>query len=76
MEKQALTSDTSRSLLGVLAGFVISMALIIGGVFCICLGHDWAGASIIVSCVVGLAGVFVGGKVLAKSSTSPPAARQ
>src|SRR5947207_2957265 len=38
MEKQALTSDTGRSSLGVAAGFVIGMTLIVGGVFAICLG--------------------------------------
>jgi uncharacterized membrane protein len=66
MEKQALSSETGRATLGVAAGFVIAMTLIIGGVFCICLGHDWAGATIIVSCVATLAGVFVHGRVQKK----------
>jgi uncharacterized membrane protein len=68
MEKQALTADSSRSTLGVTAGFIISMTLIIGGVFCISLGHDWAGSTIIVSCVATLAGVFVHGRMKKKQA--------
>jgi uncharacterized membrane protein len=70
MEKQALDSDTRRSSLGIVAGFLIAVALIVGGFVAICLGHDWAGATVIVSCIVGLAGVFVYGTQSRKKQES------
>ena len=61
MERKIVSGDFTQSYLGIAAGFVLSVMVILGGIYLIILGHDWAGASLIGLNVVGLAGVFVYG---------------
>lgn len=60
-ERTIVNGDSKRAYLGILAGFILSMVVIGGGIYLIATGHDWAGASLIGLNLVGLAGVFVYG---------------
>ena len=61
MERKIIRGDFTQSYLGLAAGFVLSAMVILGGIYLISLGHDWAGGSLIGLNLVGLAGVFVYG---------------
>ena len=61
IERTIVTGDSRRAYLGIVAGFVLSMVVIGGGIYLIATGHDWAGACLIGLNLVGLAGVFVYG---------------
>ncbi len=61
MEKTVIGGDSRRSYLGLAAAFFLSAMIIVGGVYLIVNGHDWAGGLLIGLDLVGLAGVFVYG---------------
>lgn len=61
LERSVVRENLKQSKLGLIAGFVLSAMVIIGGIFLIFLGHDWAGGILISINLVGLAGVFVYG---------------
>ena len=61
MEKTAIVGDSRRSYLGLAAAFILSSAIIGGGIYLIINDHDWAGVSLIGLDVVGLAAVFLYG---------------
>lgn len=52
-------ADSARDTLGLVAAFLLSATIIIGGIYLVAAGHDWAGASIISMNLVGLIGAFV-----------------
>ncbi len=52
-------ADSMRDTLGLVAAFLLSATIIIGGIYLVAKGHDWAGASIISMNLVGLIGAFV-----------------
>lgn len=54
-------SDSRRAYLGLVAGFIISVLGIGGGIYLIATGHDWAGLSLAGINLTGLVGVFVYG---------------
>jgi uncharacterized membrane protein len=61
MEWRVITADIIRAYAGVICGFLITvMAFVIGG-YLIYLGHDWAGATIIITDLAVLVGVFIYG---------------
>ena len=61
MEKMVIRGDSIRSYLGLIFGFILSMAVISGGIYLVANGHDWAGGVLIGLDIIGLAGVFVYG---------------
>jgi len=61
LEKAIVESDVRRSRVGMIAGLVVALSCIIGGVIAILCGHDWAGATVATATVAALAGVFVFG---------------
>jgi uncharacterized membrane protein len=61
MESRIIRGDFTLSYIGLAAGFVLSTLVILGGIYLISLGHDWAGSGLIGLNLVGLAGVFVYG---------------
>ncbi len=61
IEKMVVRGDSIRSYLGLLFGFILSMAVISGGIYLVANGHDWAGGVLIGLDIIGLAGVFVYG---------------
>ena len=61
MERKIISGDSNRSYLGLSAGFILSVMVILGGFYLIYQGHDWAGSVLIGLNLVGLAGVFVYG---------------
>lgn len=61
MEETVVKGDSRRSYLGLTAGFILSAAIIAGGVFLVANGHDMAGGLLVGVNIVGLAGVFVYG---------------
>ena len=61
MEETVIEGDSTRSYLGLIAGFILSAGTIAGGIFLIMNGHDWAGGLLVGVNLVGLAGVFVYG---------------
>jgi uncharacterized membrane protein len=52
-------AESIRDTLGLIAAFVLSATIIVGGIYLVAAGHDWAGASIISMNLVGLIGAFV-----------------
>ena len=61
LEKTVVNGESRMSLLGLVAGFVLSTMVIGGGIYLIASGHDIAGAALIGINLVGLAAVFVYG---------------
>ena len=61
LEKTVVHEDSKRSYLGLIAGFILSATIIIGGIYLIAVGHDWAGVTLVGSNLVGLAGIFIYG---------------
>ena len=61
LERSVINEGLKRSHRGLTFGLVLSAMVILGGIFLIYLGHDWAGVSLIGINLVGLAGVFVYG---------------
>ena len=52
-------AESRRDTYGLIAAFVLAAAIIVGGIYLIATGHDWAGGSIITVNLVSLVGVFV-----------------
>ena len=61
IERTVVVSDARRAYLGLLAGFIISLLVVGGGIYIIATGHDWAGVVLIGINLSGLVGVFVYG---------------
>ena len=61
IERTVVVSDARRAYLGLLAGFIISLLVIGGGIYLIVTDHDWAGVVLIGINLSGLVGVFVYG---------------
>jgi uncharacterized membrane protein len=61
LEKKVIHSDNFRATLGVICGLVITLAALACGSYLIINGHDWAGATIIITDLAVLVGVFVYG---------------
>ena len=61
IEKIVIRGDSTRSYLGLIFGFILSMAVISGGIYLVANGHDWAGGVLIGLDLIGLASVFVYG---------------
>ena len=71
-ESKIVDSNISRAWWGLLAGFVLSVVAIGGGLIVIALGHDTAGATIATGGTVSLATVFITGKVLSQQKENAP----
>jgi uncharacterized membrane protein len=63
LEATSVKSGKNRSYAGIVAGFLVSVACVIGGLIVVNNGHDWAGVSIATVSVASLAGVFVYGTI-------------
>ena len=61
IEKTVIRGDSWRSLLGLIFGFILSVTGLLGGIYIIDNGHDWAGGVLVGLDLVGLAGCFVYG---------------
>ena len=68
LENQVISNDTllikmdsRNSILGVIYGFVIGLAAIIGGVFLVWKGHPWSGGLVNVTAIGGLVLAFITG---------------
>ena len=61
MVSTVIVGDSRRAYLGLIAGFIISILGIGGGIYLISTGHDWAGLSLAGINLTGLVGVFVYG---------------
>jgi uncharacterized membrane protein len=61
LEKAVIRSNIRDSLLGIVCGFCICVVTIVCGTIAILNGHDWPGALLGGSGIVGLASVFVYG---------------
>lgn len=59
VERKIISGDYIQSYLGIAAGFLLSVMIILGGIYLIIQGHDWAGGILIGLDLVGLATVFV-----------------
>lgn len=64
IERQIVDGRKRDSFLGIMGAFLISVAVLIGGVFCISRGHDEAGTTMVISVIVGLCTVFIKGTSL------------
>jgi uncharacterized membrane protein len=63
IEKEVVDSNIDSQKLGTILGFIIVMTAILGGVFLAYSGKETSGLAAIVTALVGLAGVFVYGKI-------------
>ena len=61
LEKSVVDAQNRNSLWGIIVGAILSLVIIIAGVYCILSGHDWAGAVLVSVDIVGLCAVFVYG---------------
>ena len=61
IESIALNGNIKRSNWGLAAAFVLSVIVIVGGIYLVTLGYDWAGGSLVGMNLIGLAGVFIYG---------------
>ena len=61
IEKAVISISGRNSLLGILCATVISIFILVAGVYCILEGHDWAGGAIVSIDLVSLCAVFVYG---------------
>lgn len=61
LEKTVILGDSRRSYMGLILAFLLSAAIIGGGIYLIINDHDWAGGLLIGLDLVGLATVFVYG---------------
>ena len=61
MVSTVVVGDSRRAYLGLIAGFIISVLGIGGGIYLIATGHDWAGLSLAGINLTSLVGVFVYG---------------
>ena len=61
IEKAVISINSRNSLLGILCATLISILILMAGVYCILEGHDWAGGAIVSIYLVSLCAVFVYG---------------
>ncbi len=61
IERTIVISDARRAYFGLVAGFIISLLVIAGGIYLIATGHEWAGSVLISLNLTGLVGVFIYG---------------
>ena len=73
MERRIIRGDFTQSYLALAAGFILLTMVILGGIYLISLGHDWAGGGLIGLNLVGLAGVFVYGSNIRRLPRREPA---
>jgi uncharacterized membrane protein len=63
IEQQVVDANVDSQKLGTILGFIVAMTAIIGGIFLAYVGRETSGLASIVTALVGLAGVFVYGKI-------------
>ncbi len=63
IEKNVVDSNISNQKLGTILGFIVAMTAILGGIFLAYEGKETSGIATIITALVGLAGVFVYGKM-------------
>jgi uncharacterized membrane protein len=61
MENKALTIESVSSICGIIAGFIIGMTTVIGGIIVAMSGREWSGFALGGTGLAALAGVFVYG---------------
>ena len=61
VERTTVDGDSNRSYMGLAAGFILSVMIVLGGFYVMINGHPWAGASVIGTQIAVIAGVFVYG---------------
>ncbi|CCO25463.1 DUF2335 domain-containing protein [Maridesulfovibrio hydrothermalis] len=61
MEKYAIRSENNLQLVGLVFGLIVSLAIIVGGVWCILKGYSIAGTLLTGGALASLVGVFVYG---------------
>ena len=61
IERATIVWGSIRAFIGLIAGLIISILGIGGGIYLIATGHDWAGLSLAGMNLTGLVGVFVYG---------------
>ena len=61
IERTSVVGDSNRSYLGLAAGFILSVTIVLGGFYVMINVHPWAGASVIGTQIAVIAGVFVYG---------------
>ena len=59
--EKRVVGDSNRSYLGLAAGFILSVMIVLGGFYVMINVHPWAGASVIGTQIAVIAGVFVYG---------------
>ncbi|MBI2919400.1 MAG: DUF2335 domain-containing protein [Chloroflexi bacterium] len=67
LEKTVVVGDSKRADRGLWAGLFVTLSLVVGAVFLVYTGHDWAGVAIAGLDIVGLASVFVYGTLSRRS---------
>ncbi|MGO9864337.1 MAG: DUF2335 domain-containing protein [Terriglobales bacterium] len=63
IEKNVVDSNVANQRLGTILGFIVAMTAILGGIFLAYEGKETSGVVSIITALVGLAGVFVYGKM-------------
>jgi hypothetical protein len=61
LENFAIHHESRRSYLGLAAGFVLGMSIIIGGFYCILHDHDKSGSAVIIGTGVAIVSAFIYG---------------
>ncbi len=59
--KTVIVGDAKRETSGLWIGAFVAIFMIASGTFLVYNGHDWAGATMVVSTIAGVVGVFVYG---------------
>ncbi len=67
LEKKIIHSDSFRATFGVICGLIITLVALACGTYLIINGHDWAGATIIITNLAVLVGVFIYGTQLRRN---------
>ena len=73
LERTVIIGDSKRANRGLWVGGVIAFAFLVGAVFLIYNGHDWAGATLGTVDVASIVGVFIYGTISRKSERSQKA---
>lgn len=68
IEKSVVDTQNRNSTLGIIIGAILSLIIVISGVYCILHGHDGAGAVLVSVDIVGLCAVFVYGTKVKKET--------